>query len=76
MILVAGGSGTLGTRLPTLLTDRGLDVRILSRNPGKALPLVGGYLKPVDEGVDGIDVATRQAVTGVSGPPEGKDGSA
>ena len=76
MILVAGGSGTLGTRLPTLLTDRGLDVRILSRNPGKALPLVGDYLKPVNEGGEGIDAATRQAVTGVSGPPEGKDGSA
>ena len=76
MILVAGGSGTLGTRLPTLLTDRGLDVRILSRNPGKAQARVGDYLEPVDEGVDGIDVATRQAMTGVSGPPEGKDGSA
>ena len=47
MILVAGGSGTLGTRLPTLLTDRGLDVRILSRNPGKALPLVGDRVQIV-----------------------------
>lgn len=76
MILVAGGSGTLGTRLPTLLTDRGLDVRILSRNPGKAQARVGDYLEPVNEGGEGIDAATRQAVTGVSGPPEGKDGSA
>ncbi len=39
MILVAGGSGTLGTRLLRLLTDRGLDIRILSRNPDKALSL-------------------------------------
>lgn len=34
------------------------------------------YLEPVDEGGEGIDAATRQAVTGVSGLPEGKDGSA
>jgi NADH dehydrogenase len=47
MILVAGGSGTLGTRLLSLLTDRGLDVRILSRNPGKALPLVGDRVQIV-----------------------------
>src|SRR6266550_5405910 len=37
MILVVGGSGTLGTRLLNRLTGRGFDVRIMSRNPGKAL---------------------------------------
>jgi uncharacterized protein YbjT (DUF2867 family) len=47
MILVAGGSGTLGTRLLDLLTDRGLDVRILSRNPGKAQPRVGDRVQIV-----------------------------
>lgn len=35
MILMAGGSGTLGTRLIPLLAERGLALRILSRDPGK-----------------------------------------
>ncbi len=34
------------------------------------------YLEPIDEGGEGINAATRQAVTGVSGPPKRKDGSA
>jgi len=35
MILVAGGSGTLGSRLVPLLTGRGLQVRILTRDPSR-----------------------------------------
>jgi uncharacterized protein YbjT (DUF2867 family) len=45
MILVAGGSGTMGTRLLDLLGDRGLDVRILTRNPDRARPLAGSRVK-------------------------------
>lgn len=48
MILVAGGTGTLGTRLLPLLADRGLDVRILSRKHGKAPPLLGDRVKILD----------------------------
>src|SRR6266508_2579904 len=37
MILVAGGTGTLGTRLVRLLSDRGVEVRVLTRDPSLAL---------------------------------------
>ena len=36
MILVAGGTGTLGTRLVRLLSDRGMEVRVLTRDPARA----------------------------------------
>src|SRR5215207_3454821 len=36
MILIAGGTGTLGTRVVRLLTARGLEVRILTRDPARA----------------------------------------
>jgi uncharacterized protein YbjT (DUF2867 family) len=39
MILVAGGTGTLGTRVVRLLTHRGLDVRVLTRDPVRAAHL-------------------------------------
>jgi uncharacterized protein YbjT (DUF2867 family) len=39
MILVAGGTGTLGTHLVRLLTDRGDDVRVLTRDPARAAAL-------------------------------------
>jgi uncharacterized protein YbjT (DUF2867 family) len=36
MILIAGGTGTLGTEVVHLLTARGLEVRILTRDPDRA----------------------------------------
>jgi len=36
MILIAGGTGTLGTEVVRLLAERGLEVRILTRNPDRA----------------------------------------
>jgi uncharacterized protein YbjT (DUF2867 family) len=39
MILVAGGTGTLGTQLVRLLSDRGQGVRVLTRDPGRAAHL-------------------------------------
>jgi uncharacterized protein YbjT (DUF2867 family) len=39
MILVAGGTGTLGTRLVRRLSDRGLGVRVLTRDPTRAAHL-------------------------------------
>jgi uncharacterized protein YbjT (DUF2867 family) len=36
MILIAGGTGTLGTEVVRLLTARGLKVRILTRDPARA----------------------------------------
>lgn len=41
MILLAGGTGRLGTVLATRLTERGLPVRILTRDPVRAAHLTG-----------------------------------
>jgi uncharacterized protein YbjT (DUF2867 family) len=41
MILVAGGTGTLGTQVVRRLSDRGLDVRVLTREPTRAAHLPG-----------------------------------
>ncbi|MGH2867248.1 MAG: SDR family oxidoreductase [Solirubrobacteraceae bacterium] len=41
MIAVAGGTGRLGTRLVRRLTDRGLPVRVLTRDPSRAQHLAG-----------------------------------
>jgi uncharacterized protein YbjT (DUF2867 family) len=42
MILVAGGTGTLGTRVVRLLSDRGEAVRVLARDPARAAQLPEG----------------------------------
>jgi uncharacterized protein YbjT (DUF2867 family) len=39
MILVVGGTGTLGTQLVRLLVDQGEDVRVLTRDPARAADL-------------------------------------
>ena len=41
MILVAGGTGHLGTQLIPLLTDRGIQVRVLTRDPIRARRRLG-----------------------------------
>jgi NADH dehydrogenase len=63
MILVAGGSGTLATRLIPLLTERGAEVRILTRNPAGAAQRFGTHVQVV--GGDVRDArAVGQAVAG------------
>jgi uncharacterized protein YbjT (DUF2867 family) len=42
MILVAGGTGTLGTEVVRLLTGRGQAVRVLARDPSRAARLPAG----------------------------------
>jgi NADH dehydrogenase len=41
VILVAGGTGTLGRQVVRLLGDRGLEVRVLTRDPARAEHLPG-----------------------------------
>ncbi|MEP6639351.1 MAG: SDR family oxidoreductase [Chloroflexota bacterium] len=73
MIVVAGGTGTLGTRLVTLLTDRGLDVRIMSRNPAKTRQLVGDRVELVPgdvrdpRAVEQAMVGARTVVSAITG---------
>ena len=47
MILIAGGTGTLGTQVVGLLRARGLEVRVLTRAPSRARPLQGDLVEVV-----------------------------
>ncbi|MBV9282549.1 MAG: SDR family oxidoreductase [Chloroflexi bacterium] len=57
MILIAGGTGTLGTQVVRLLAGRGLRVRVLTRDPDRARALEGDLIE-VERG----DVRDRGAV--------------
>jgi uncharacterized protein YbjT (DUF2867 family) len=82
MILVAGGSGTLGTRLIPLLARRGADVRILTRNPdgaphpdGSQVEVVGGDVRDaraVERAVSGA----RTVISAITGFGMARDVSA
>lgn len=64
MILLAGGTGTLGRRVVPLLVARGLDVRILARHAGVSTPNDHDKVQMVAADVrDGPAVAA--AMTGV-----------
>jgi uncharacterized protein YbjT (DUF2867 family) len=47
MILIAGGTGTLGTRVVGLLRARGLEVRVLTRDPSRARHLQDDLIEVV-----------------------------
>lgn len=65
MILIAGGTGTLGAEIVRLLTARGLNVRVLTRDPERAKRLEGPHVdtmagdvgspESVASAVDGVD---------------------
>lgn len=77
MILLAGGTGRLGTVLTTRLTGRGLTVRVLTRDPRRAAHLAGHGVEVVTGDVrDRASVAASvrgvtvvvSAVHGFAGP--------
>jgi uncharacterized protein YbjT (DUF2867 family) len=47
MILIAGGTGTLGTMFVRRLRDRGAPVRVLTRQPSRAAHLAGPHVEIV-----------------------------
>ena len=63
MILLAGGTGRLGARVVSLLRQRGLTVRVLTRDRGRATHLTGAGVEIV-EGDVRDQVAVRRAVEG------------
>jgi uncharacterized protein YbjT (DUF2867 family) len=63
MILVAGGTGRLGTKVVKLLRQRGLDVRVLTRDRTRAAHLVDMGVEIV-EGDVGDPAAVQLAVDG------------
>lgn len=63
MILVAGGTGRLGTNVVGLLQARGLQVRVLTRDRSRAAHLAERRLEIVEGDVRDL-TAVRRAVTG------------
>ena len=77
MIVVAGGTGTLGTRLVPRLAGQGLAVRVLTRDPARAQHLAGHDVEAVRGDVRDPGSLTRalrgasmviSAVHGLAGP--------
>jgi uncharacterized protein YbjT (DUF2867 family) len=69
MILIAGGTGTLGTEVVRLLTARGLEVRILTRDAARAVHERGDLVEIVSGDVQdarAVERATAGARTVVS----------
>lgn len=63
MILVAGGTGQLGTKVVTLLRERGQNVRVLSHDRSRAAHLAGTGVEIVEGDVRDL-AAVRRAVAG------------
>ncbi|HZC06260.1 MAG TPA: SDR family oxidoreductase [Ktedonobacterales bacterium] len=63
MILIAGGTGLLGTQVVRLLSARGLSVRVLTRDPRRAQHLSGDHVETVVGAVNDRD-ALERAMTG------------
>ena len=63
MILIAGGTGTLGTQVVRLLRARGLEIRILTRDPARARHLEDDLVEVVPGDVLNLSEVER-AVTG------------
>jgi uncharacterized protein YbjT (DUF2867 family) len=61
VIVVAGGTGTLGTRLVLRLAGQGLAARVLTRDPARAHHLAGPGM-----GLPGVMSATPPASPGRS----------
>jgi uncharacterized protein YbjT (DUF2867 family) len=80
MIVIAGGTGNLGTALVPMLAGRGLDIRVLTRDPGRAAGLLppGVEIVPadvrdpaaVDRAIAGSQTVIS-AITGFGGPDAG-----
>jgi uncharacterized protein YbjT (DUF2867 family) len=77
MILIAGGTGTLGTRVVRLLTARGGPVRILTRDPARAQHLESELVEVVPGDVRDLASVQRamegtqtviSAIQGFQGP--------
>jgi uncharacterized protein YbjT (DUF2867 family) len=73
MILIAGGTGTLGTEVVRLITAHGLEVRILTRDPERAEHLRGGLVEIVSgdvqdaRAVERATVGARTVISAVQG---------
>lgn len=77
LVMVAGGTGRLGAHVVTALAARGVDVRVMTRDPQRATRLAGKRVQVVSgdvrdprstlDAVAGVDVVVS-AVHGFAGP--------
>jgi predicted dehydrogenase/nucleoside-diphosphate-sugar epimerase len=65
-VLVVGGTGFIGRRLVRLLVDRGIGVRVLTRNARAAAIEFAGLPVELFAGSHGDPVSAAQAVAGIS----------
>ena len=67
-ILLAGGSGLIGTRLATLLRERNYEVRLLTRSPRKAGEFKWDPMKGEidDAALEGVDAIINLAGAGIA----------
>jgi uncharacterized protein YbjT (DUF2867 family) len=81
VILVAGGTGRLGTMVVALLRQRGLEVRVLTRDRSRADHLSGAGVEIVEGDVRDLEsvrravAGTRTVVSAIQGFAGTKDGS-
>jgi uncharacterized protein YbjT (DUF2867 family) len=77
MIVIAGGTGNLGTALIPLLTARGHPVRVITRDPARTRPRTAAGIELVTADVRDPDAVARavagartviSAITGFGGP--------
>ncbi len=61
MILIAGGTGTLGTQVVRLLTAHGIEVRVLTRDPARAQHVHGDLVEIVSGDVRDPSAVERAA---------------
>ena len=81
MILIAGGTGRLGTKVVALLRQRGLEVRVLTRDRSRAAHLSGTGVEIVEgdvrdpESVRRAMAGAQTVVSAIQGFAGTKDGS-
>jgi len=81
VILVAGGTGRLGTMVVALLRQRGLEVRVLTRDRSRAAHLSGANVEVVEADVRDLEsvrravAGARTVVSAIQGFAGTKDGS-
>lgn len=66
-VLIAGGSGFIGSRLSQLLLDKGYDVAVLSRKPHQGLHVKGFYWNPQEQEIDNTCLEKADVLINLAG---------
>lgn len=66
-VLIAGGSGFIGSRLTQLLLDKGYDVAVLSRKPHQGLQAKSFYWNPQEKRIDSACLEHADIIINLAG---------